>query len=359
MNGSRTNDLEARAASLRKLTELNPDNPDYLRSYAEVLMQLGHSVHADFILERLAGLLSRQGKEDQAREIQTLRETVRKDDRSRRLIHALEQAAETASFLQRPKTVMLREGEYLLRQGEPSSDVYLLQEGELCAWCSFPGQNKPVLVGHIRARSVVGDIAYFMDGKRSADLLASSDCRLLKFPVKTFSRLLLADAGLQESWQRHAEIRLRMLKLCMNPMLAAVPENLRFYLAEHAISQHFATFAIIASEGKPIEWVDMVVSGLVRRIVEGHTGDSHIFTAIRPGELAGWEASMHGHSGFSSDTHLTSLIAMEDTELIRIPMEIFREVLDLHPPLRTTVSRNIHSYVSETLSSLRRIGRIE
>jgi len=352
-------ELEEKAISLRKLTEINPHNEEYLRSYAEVLIQLQRDIRADHVLGQLHQILIKQDKAAEAEEVESLRQSIISASSSAQFGVFLKRAAEQASILSRPKRLQLAEGDYLFHEHDDGSDVFLLIDGELCAWQHYPDHDQPVLLCNLRPGSIAGDIAYFHDGKRCADLLASQPSTLLKFSSKQFSRLLLEQPDLQDAWQQYAEMRNRMFLLSMNGMLASTPENMRLYLAQHSEIKKLSTFSVLAKEGEPIESVDLVVSGLLRRIVEGHTGDSHIFTSINPGQLCGWEASMHGHTGFSSDTNLTSLIAMDPTTLISIPMAVFQEVLELHPPLRVTVSRNIHQYVSNTLSTLRNIDNIE
>ncbi len=358
MSSMEQTNLEQKAASLHKLTEINPHDESYLRAYAEVLIQLQREARADHILDRLHKLLLKQDKTAAAEEIQALRQTVMKASQSIQFSTFLRQAGKKTSLFRRPKRLHLDEGEYLFHQDDEDGDVFLLCEGELCVWKHFPNHDQPLLVDHLKDGAIAGDIAYFYDGKRCVDVMASQPSTLLKFSSKHISRLLLEEPDLQQAWQKDAEIRRRKFILSMNAMLAALPESMRLYLAQHVEIKNQETFSVVAREGSPIESVDLVVSGLLRRIVEAHTGDSHIFTSIKPGHIYGWEASLHGHTGFSSDTNLTSLIAMEPTTLISIPMPIFQEVLELHPPLRAAVSRNIHQYVSETLSTLRNIDTI-
>jgi len=359
MNAKPESEIEVRAERLQKLTEIKPNNERYLRDYAEVLIQLGQHMRADHILDRLHKLLIKMDKNDEADEVLQLRHTALESSQALSISKFLQQAGDHASMFQKPKRIRLEEGEYLFKQGNNGCDIFLICDGEFSAWKHFDNSEKPVLVGNWKAGRVVGDIGYFYDGERSVDLLANQTSELLRFSQKNISRLLLAYPDLEEQWRQQAETRRRMLLLSMNSMLAGLPENMRSFLAEHSEITTYKMFSVVAKEGQTIESVELVISGVLRRIVEGHSGDSHIFTSITPGQLIGWEASMHGHTGFSSNINLTSLIAMEPTTLIRIPMPVFQEILEIHPPLRVAVSRNIHTYVSDTLSTLRNIDDIK
>lgn len=354
----RQKELERRAARYEQLCHIYPNEPKHLRRYAEVLLQLGREFQADHILDRLQKLLIQAGRQQEAEELKKLRQTAI------RTPHLQEQPSPLLRFVDKKrgwfaahKRTRISEGEYLLRQGEKNEDMYVLLEGGLSVWVQAERQPEPHLVCHLKQGATVGEMAFLHGESRCADVLANQDSELIRLPRKMVSRLFLEHPEVEQEIRREAELRRKMTIITTNAILAQAPANLRRYLAHDAQMRCYPAFGAIARESEPIEELGVVVSGLVRRIVEDYSGDSHIFESIKPGHMIGWEAAVKDHSGFSSDTHLTSLIATEDCHILFIPMARFHEVLDMHPPLKVALCEEVNAYLSGTLSAIRNISQ--
>jgi len=357
MTADRQRELERRATRYEQLCHIYPNEPKHLRRYAEVLLQLGREFQADHILDRLQKLLLQAGQRQEAEELEQLRHTAIRSPHLREQHSPLQRFTDgKRGWFTAHKHIRISEGEYLLRQGEKSEDMYVLLDGELSIWIQAERQPDPHLVCHLKQGATVGEMAFLHGEGRCADVLANQDSELVRLPRKMVSQLFLEHPEVEAEMRREAELRRHMTIITINPILAQAPANLRRYLAHDAHIRCYSAFAAIARESEPIEELGVVVSGLVRRIIEDYSGDSHIFESIKPGHMIGWEAAVRDNSGFSSDTHLTSLIATEDCRILFVPMPRFRETLDLHPPLKVALGKEVNAYLAGTLSAIRNIS---
>jgi HlyB family type I secretion system ABC transporter len=76
-------------------------------------------------------------------------------------------------------------GEVVIRKGEPTGPMYIIEEGRLMA----SGQDAQAL-GFLRAGDFFGERSLLLDEPRGATVEAVTDAKLLRFPVELFQRLL-------------------------------------------------------------------------------------------------------------------------------------------------------------------------
>jgi CRP-like cAMP-binding protein len=83
----------------------------------------------------------------------------------------------------RLRTIRLRPGETLFRQGETDASLYLLIEGSVDI-VEAPGDGRPVATR--RARTVIGELGLLLDVPRTATVVASTDAVCWKLTQQTF-----------------------------------------------------------------------------------------------------------------------------------------------------------------------------
>ncbi|MGH2703584.1 MAG: cyclic nucleotide-binding domain-containing protein [Actinomycetota bacterium] len=94
----------------------------------------------------------------------------------------------------RPKMRMLHKGEALAHQGDPGNELYLLLDGVLRI--EVDGNR----VSEVGPGAILGERAILEAGKRTASLIAVTDCRVAVAPGDKIDRAVLAD--LSKSHQR-------------------------------------------------------------------------------------------------------------------------------------------------------------
>ncbi|MCI0366386.1 MAG: patatin-like phospholipase domain-containing protein [Phycisphaerales bacterium] len=91
-----------------------------------------------------------------------------------------------------PEVVFLRAGETLIRQGDESSDYFLLISGRLHVFAESEGGNlKPIV--NILPGEGVGEVALLTNEPRSGTVIARLDSEVVRFPQSTFLVLAVND----------------------------------------------------------------------------------------------------------------------------------------------------------------------
>jgi CRP-like cAMP-binding protein len=75
----------------------------------------------------------------------------------------------------------------VVRQGDPGDAMYLVVEGELRARVLMGDQE--MILSTFGAGEFFGDISLFDQGPRSADVVANTDCTLIRLSAASFDRL--------------------------------------------------------------------------------------------------------------------------------------------------------------------------
>lgn len=84
--------------------------------------------------------------------------------------------------------VNLTAKQVLVREGEESQSMYLVQDGELLV--TKMNDTGETILGVIRAGELVGELSYLDQKPRSATVTAITDCKLIQIPRKTIEEVL-------------------------------------------------------------------------------------------------------------------------------------------------------------------------
>lgn len=99
----------------------------------------------------------------------------------------VDDAANIAAFSNELETVVISDGETLMREGEPGDAMYIVISGRLRAFVSRGGVEQSV--GEIGRGEVVGEMALLTDAPRSATVRAIRDTELAKLTRHGFERM--------------------------------------------------------------------------------------------------------------------------------------------------------------------------
>jgi CRP/FNR family cyclic AMP-dependent transcriptional regulator len=93
-----------------------------------------------------------------------------------------------ARFVRIMQVKQIPQGKQLAKQGDPSDAMYLVVEGELRLRAHTEGREHTL--ASIHAGEFFGEIALFDHGPRSADVIATTDCTLVKVPAAEFEKFV-------------------------------------------------------------------------------------------------------------------------------------------------------------------------
>jgi ATP-binding cassette subfamily B protein len=91
-------------------------------------------------------------------------------------------------LLQELEPVTVKSGDLVIRQGDPSGPLYIVEEGHLRAFIEKGGQRH--YRRDLRKGDFFGEVSLFQNSPRTASVEAVSDCRLLKLMPDTFHELV-------------------------------------------------------------------------------------------------------------------------------------------------------------------------
>lgn len=85
------------------------------------------------------------------------------------------------------KTIRLEPNEILIREGDNSSTMYLVQSGQLVV--TKKRGKDDIVLGHIYSKELVGEISFLDKAPRSATVQAVTECELVEIPQETFEKI--------------------------------------------------------------------------------------------------------------------------------------------------------------------------
>jgi CRP-like cAMP-binding protein len=114
-------------------------------------------------------------------------------------------------------------GQYVFKEGEPSSRLYIIAEGDVRISRIVPGSGEEALAV-LKAGTCFGEMGIFDRSERSTDAIANSDCTLVTISRSVFELLLdfNRDVAYKVLW---AVVRL------LSSRLRVTNDNLRSFLA--------------------------------------------------------------------------------------------------------------------------------
>ncbi|MCI0397956.1 MAG: patatin-like phospholipase domain-containing protein [Chloroflexi bacterium] len=218
--------------------------------------------------------------------------------------------------------------ERLIRQGEAGDALYLVVKGRLQATISQE-EGPDLIVGTIGPGDVVGEMELVSGGKRTANVDALTEARLIRLPVTAFTALLQQDARLVEHIGR------TILQRWHRNRLAAVLPNLFGPLALEELADleaklewvHLSGGETLLERGVPGDGVYVVISGRLQAAVAGPDGHEQVVGEVVAGESVGEMAFL---TGTPTGAHV---YAVRDTTLVKFSTANFRQLLEQHPQL--------------------------
>jgi len=341
--------LEHKASLYEQLVHIYPNDPRCLRRYAEILLQLGRTLQGNRAMERLQHLLQKSGDTAQAQALTELRREMDENNQSPHtasLFHFSNGKA-MQTLLTHAKRRKIREGEYYIRQGSSGDDMAIILDGEMAVMATFSGKKQSMLIHVLGEGDIVGEMAFLSGSERCADVLANKDTVLMELSRKQMLKCLLEYPEVEEALHRETAIRKHIIALSSNPTLAKLPHDLRRWLAEAAEIHHFPAFKVVWRAGQKPEVVGIILSGLIRIIAEDGRGNSHLLEPVKPGSLMGGTAAVR------EEPIMADMVAVADTEVLAIPLQIFRDVMNSHPPLREALLKQAAERIANTMALVR------
>jgi CRP-like cAMP-binding protein len=119
--------------------------------------------------------------------------------------------------------------------------------------------------------------------------------------------------------------------LAKTPLFAHASASTLQTVANNLRRRRFRRNEVIFHQGDPGDALHIITSGAVKILLPSAEGDEAIIATLRPGDFFGELALLDGEPRSATAT------AVEPTETMSLPRDLFRELLDRHPSLRDAV----------------------
>ncbi len=250
------------------------------------------------------------------------------------------------------REIRLDPGEPLVTAGEEADELFVLLEGsvEIIA----PAEDGPdgVVLGHLGAGDVVGEIAVLTGATRTATLRAETSVRAIGIRGERFVQLLTAEPALGARLAATASTRLRETRLTGQlqrlfpgsdgPLVADLVERVEFVV--------LSAGTVLFQEGDPADAAYVIVSGRVRVLVRRDDGWASPIAEVGAGELIGEMALL------DDIDRTATVVAARDSVVARLPREDFESLATSHPKAMLAVTRTIVSRSRDSREVFDRAG---
>lgn len=123
-------------------------------------------------------------------------------------------------ILRESEDIVVREGDYYFREGEPGDSLFVLESGTVLVQRLWQGQ--PIELGRLASGDCFGEMALIDFQNRSASVQAECNCSAIEVPSRALRSLLKVDveqyAMIMMNLGREVSRRLRVADECLFQM---------------------------------------------------------------------------------------------------------------------------------------------
>lgn len=112
------------------------------------------------------------------------------------------------------------------------------------------------------------------------------------------------------------------------PLFAPCPDGVLADVGKRLRHRHFRRNEVIFHQGDPGDALHVITDGSVKIVLPSTEGEEAIIATLRAGDFFGELSLLDG------EPRSATAVAVEATETLSLPRNVFRELLDTHPELR-------------------------
>jgi CRP-like cAMP-binding protein len=335
------------------LVGIYPDNEDYIRHYAELLIKDGQATTAADALKRLHVLLSKHAPEKASallEEFPQIGRITKVEAEQKGNTELGEMLRETfGSIWIRLYQKRIKEGDYIYRAGDRGDRLTLVIDGEIAVF--LPGKNgKIILHNLIGPNDIVGEACFLNPGIRNADIIANRDSIIAELPRKKLLTYLTENPVAKRLLEDKATFRQMIGWLSSHELLQNIPLNMRKYMAGMAKLERYKPNALIQRAGQEVDAVDMLIRGDVSFMLNDQNNKYQPIGKIQPGELVG------DTSVLSKATCPADIVALSEALVAHIPLSCFTNVVEAYPPLKEKLIKHAQKQRTKTMRMITKMG---
>jgi len=335
------------------LVTIYPENEDYIRRYAELLIKDGKATTAANALRRLHALLSKHSPGKAAtllREFPQIGRVTKIEAEQQGNSELGEMLRKTfGSIWIRLYQKRIKEGSYLYRAGDKGDTLTLVIDGEIAVF--VPGNNGRVILHNlIGANDVVGEVCFLNPGIRNADIIANKDSTIVELPRKKLISYLLEHPDAERLLEEKANFREMTSLLSSHELLQNIPLDMRKFMAGMTKIERYKPNALIRRAGQEVDAVDMVIRGDVAFMLNDKNNKYQPIGKIQPGELVG------DTSALRKATCPADIVALSESLMAHIPLSSFTNVVEAYPPFKEKLIKHAQKQRTKLMAMITEMG---
>lgn len=250
------------------------------------------------------------------------------------------------------------QGSTLVREGERSDALYAVGRGRVVVGTS--SSDDEAIAGGIRGRVYVaaltegdffGEFSFLTQSPRSATVEAASDAVLLRIDRVAVDELVSADSAFRAPLLEFYKERVAELLLAKNPIIGALPPEVRRGLIKGASIMKFLDGEAIVNEGDSAEELYFILNGEVEVHRKEH-GIPVFINKLHEGQFFGEMAAL------TRKPRTATVYAMGNVEVLAVRREEIEHGLDVANDVRRLFERAIAMRAAESDERVRETTRI-
>lgn len=350
INPDQEKKLRHKLSLYAQMVEIYPSDAKYLHRMIELLLMLGDERHALEKMRKLEQLYKKEGNHEGANDLRNLRRNI--STQSQNLdstFHPFlsDLTPEVLNMLMKDsKRVRFREGETLIKQGDQDNRVFIVLDGELAVLVHYTEERPPAMIHSLGEGSIVGETAFLEGSSRSATVVANQNSTVLELNHKRVLQCLLQHPEVGEALASESLKRRQLTAINSNRFLAKLDSVTKERLAADAEIISYKPFEVLATAHSKLEWVGIVISGLIRCIAEDRMGNSHILHPLKPGYTIG------DLEALNESNAMCDMVAVHQSDVLQIPVETFLDVMEHNPAIKTRILEISSGRISNTVRML-------
>jgi CRP/FNR family cyclic AMP-dependent transcriptional regulator len=141
---------------------------------------------------------------------------------------------------------ILEPGQYLIREGEASNEMYIIMEGSLEILKKDPS-GESFTIGHLGKGDSVGELGILDQEIRSASVMATTHVVLRKIYIQTLSQKLAEDPSFLSIYERLARNMSRKLRTTSEKTVDALKKQLEEFKQRTVLGQFLISIVVFLS----------------------------------------------------------------------------------------------------------------
>ncbi len=234
----------------------------------------------------------------------------------------------------------LKAGETLFRQGDQSTDMFIVTDGKVKV--VLPDKHgRELVLDEYGPGQFIGELALLSQQPRTTTIVATKPTSLLKLSRETFLQVLETATETKldslEDLQRHLRQQYKIQLLKRMDWFAAMPEEELTIVANKTETKRFKRNDLLFHRGDMGDAFYIIIQGWVSAFVTSPTGSRIVLNHLGPGEIFGEMALLE------DKPRSATIMAITPLEVLTLDQNEFLAILQNHVPIALETLRILSS----------------